>query len=79
MATVSRLQKIKGIRGTGGRLSGWICSAGCSRNSVHIDLGPENIFAQKIFVSLREIEVLDVSSKFDLIIEEAKSGFALSC
>lgn len=52
---------------------GWICSAWVQQEQVHIDLVPGEYFLPRRY-SFRyvKIEVLDVSSKFDLIIEEAK-------
>ena len=53
---------------------GWICSAWVQQEQVHIDLVPGEYFLPRRY-SFRyvKIEVLDVSSKFDLIIEEAKA------
>ena len=55
---------------------GWICSAWVQQEQVHIDLVPGEYFLPRRY-SFRyvKIEVLDVSSKFDLIIEEAKAVY----
>ncbi len=72
---VSRLQKIKKeFEERVEDYQGWICSAWVQQEQVHIDLVPGEYFLPRRY-SFRyvKIEVLDVSSKFDLIIEEAKA------
>ena len=54
--------------------NGWICSAWVQQEQMHFDLIPaEYTLPRRYSFRYVRIEVLDISSKFDLIIEDAKA------
>lgn len=54
--------------------NGWICSAWVQQEQMHFDLIPaEYTLPRRYSFQYVRIEVLDISSKFDLIIEDAKA------
>ena len=54
------------------KLSGWICSSWIEEEQLHVDVVPSQLrLPRRYAFRYVMIEVLDISSKFDLVVEDA--------